>query len=134
MIELVSSARRLGREIAPVIGVDRAMQGHPPDDIDAIAREPVKLARVVSHQANPGAAKHLQHADGDPVVALIVLESDNAVGVDRVESSILQLISSNLVGQAEAATFLLEVKYDAAAVLRQLHERQAKLIPTVAAA
>jgi hypothetical protein len=51
-----------------------------------------------------------------------------------IESSILQLIGSNLVGQAEAATFLLEVKHDAAAVLRQLHERQAKLIPTVAAA
>jgi hypothetical protein len=43
MIELVSSARRLGREIAPVVGVDRAMQGHPPGDIDAGARESVKL-------------------------------------------------------------------------------------------
>ena len=87
MIELVSSARRFGREITPVVGVDRAMQRHPPRDIDAGAREPVKLARVVGHQANPGAAKHLQHADGDPVVALIIVEPENAVGVDRVESS-----------------------------------------------
>src|SRR5262249_47347393 len=101
--------------------------------IDACARESVKLARVVGHQANPGAAKDLQHAGGDPVVALIIVEPDNAVGIDRVESSILQLISSNLVGQPEAAPFLLEVKHDAAAV-RQLHERQAELIPAVAAA
>jgi hypothetical protein len=46
MIELVSRARRLGREIAPVVGVDRAVQRHPPRDIDACAREPIKLARV----------------------------------------------------------------------------------------
>lgn len=92
-IKLVSRARRLGREIAPVFGVARPVQWHPPADIDACAREPVKLARVVGHQANPGAAKHLQHSNGDPVVAFIIVEPENDVGVDRVESSILQLIS-----------------------------------------
>ena len=84
-IKLVSRARRLGREIAPVFGVDRPVQWHPPADIDACAREPVKLARVVGHQANPGAAKHLQHSNGDPVVAFIIVEPENDVGVDRVE-------------------------------------------------
>jgi hypothetical protein len=68
-------------QVAPVVGVDRAGARHPPADIDAGARELVKLSRVVSHQANPGAAKHLQHADGDPVVALIVVKPENAVGV-----------------------------------------------------
>ena len=47
MIELVSGARRLGGEAAPVVGVDGGMQRHPPCDIDASARERVKLARVV---------------------------------------------------------------------------------------
>jgi hypothetical protein len=28
-----------------------------------------------SLQANPGAAKHLQHPDGDPVVAFIIVEA-----------------------------------------------------------
>jgi hypothetical protein len=85
-------------------------------------------------RAVPGALGVVKHTDGDPVVALIIVEPDNAVGVDGVESSILQPIGSNLVRQAEAAAFLLEVKHDAAAVLRQLHERQAELIPTVTAA
>jgi hypothetical protein len=134
MIELVPSARRLSREIAPVVSVDRAMQRHSPDDIDAVTREPGKLTGVVGHQTNLGASKHLQHADRDPVIALIIVKPDNAISVDGVETSILQLISSHLIDQAEAATFLLEVKHDAAAVLRQLHECQAKLIPTVAAA
>src|SRR5262249_32803780 len=112
MIELVSRARRLGSEIAPVVGVDWPMQRHPSDDSDAAAKEAVKLAGIVGHQANAGAAKHLQHANGDPVVALIIFEPDGAVSVDGVESSVLQLISSNLIGQAETATFLLEVKHD----------------------
>src|SRR5262245_65433138 len=122
MIELMSTASRLSREIAPVAGVDRAMQRDPPGDIDARTREPVNVGRVVGHQANSRAAKDLQRADGNPVVAFIIFESENAVGVERVEPCILQLISSNLVDQAEAATFLLEVKDDAAAVLREVHE------------
>ena len=85
MIELVSRMRRLGREIAPIVGVDRAVQRHPPEDIDAGAREPIKLARVAGHQSNPGAAKHLQHADGDTVVAFVIIEPENAVSVHRVD-------------------------------------------------
>jgi hypothetical protein len=71
------------------------------------------MAQITSAKGRP--------ADGGPVVAFIIVVPENAVGIDRVESSILQLISSNLVGQAEATTFLFEVKHDAA-VLRQLHE------------
>jgi len=48
MNELVSTPRRLGCEIAPVAGVDRTIQRHPPADLNARAREPFKLARVIS--------------------------------------------------------------------------------------
>ena len=44
MIQLMARARRLGREIAPIVGGDRAMQGHSPRDIDAGAREFLELA------------------------------------------------------------------------------------------
>jgi hypothetical protein len=115
MTELVSRARRLSREMAPVVDIDPAVQRQPAGDIDACASQTVKLARAVRHQTNPGAAKHLQHAHRDPVVAFIIVEAKNAVGVDCVESCILQLISSTLVGQAEAATFLHKVKHDAPA-------------------
>src|SRR5262245_2041695 len=46
MIQVMSGARRLGREIAPIVGGDRPMQGHAPRDIDAGARELLELARV----------------------------------------------------------------------------------------
>src|SRR5262245_35833206 len=108
MIKLVPSARRLGREIAPVVGVDRAMERHSSADIEAGASESLKFAWVVSQQANSGAAKHLQHAGGDAVIAFIIVEPESAVGVERVEPSILQPIGSNLIGQAEAESLLLE--------------------------
>jgi hypothetical protein len=81
MIELVSSARRLGREIAPVVGVDRAMQGHPPGDIDAGARESVKLARVVGHQANPGAAK--RRRDTSFAIGIASMAVSSSAGFER---------------------------------------------------
>ena len=60
------------------------MQRHSSDDIDAAAKEPVELAWIVGHQASPGAAKHLQHPNSDPVVALIILEPDGTVSVDGI--------------------------------------------------
>lgn len=134
MTEFMSRALRLGGKITPVVGVYRAVQGYPFHDIDTAATKAIKFAGIVGHQANPGTAKQQQHASGDSVIALIIIEPDSAVRVDGIEATILQLIGPKLVGQAEATTFLLEVKHDAATVLRQLHERQAELIATVAAA
>src|SRR5262249_34539959 len=81
---------------------------------------------------HPRAAEQLQHAHRDAVIAFVVVEAQHGVGVDGIETGLLQLIGTDLVGEAEPAAFLLQVKNDPAAVLLTLLERQAKLTAAVA--
>ena len=53
------------------------------------------------------------------IVALVVGKAEAAVGVDRVEPAILQLIGAQLVGEADAAPFLAQVEQHAAAGRRR---------------
>ena len=87
MIELVARARRFGREIAPVVGIDGTMQRNAPDHLDAGLGEAVELGRIVGQEPHALAAEHLQHARRDAVVALVVVESKRGIGVDRIEAA-----------------------------------------------
>ena len=77
----------------------------------------VELCRIVGQQHHAGAAEHLQHAHRHAIVALVVVETERGVGVDRIEAGVLQLVGPHLVGEAEAAAFLREIEDDAAAGL-----------------
>src|SRR5262249_1279178 len=94
MIEAVAGAGRLRGEIAPVMRVDGRVERHAPFDLDAGAGEAVDLGRIVGHQPYAGAAEHVEHARGDRVVALVVVEAERGVGVDGVEPLVLQLIGA----------------------------------------
>ena len=115
MIELVAGARRLRRQIAAVVGIDRRLERHPAGDLDAGLGETVELGRVVGQQHDARAVEHLQHARGNAVVALVVIEAERGVGIDRVEAVVLHLIGAHLVGEAKAAAFLRQIQNDAAA-------------------
>ena len=91
VIKLVPGARRLGGEVASVVGVDRALQRNPADDIDTRAGKAIELSRVIGEQANARASEHLQHARGSTIVALIIVEAKRGIGVERVEAGVLQL-------------------------------------------
>src|SRR5262249_27926789 len=78
------------------------------------------------------AAQELQHAHRDAVVAFVVVEAEHGIGIDGVEACFLQVIGTDLVGESQAAAFLLQIQNDATAVLLELRERQAKLISAVA--
>ena len=69
MIELVARARRLGREIAPVVGVDRAVQRHPQGDIDAGAESPSSLLGLLVIRRTRVQPSICNIRDGDAVVA-----------------------------------------------------------------
>ena len=72
--------------------------------------------------------------DCHAVVALVVVKAERGVGVDRVEARVLQLVGPQLVGEANAATFLRKIKDDAAAGLLQPRQRQFQLIAAIAPA
>src|SRR4029077_17144203 len=79
-------------------------------------------------------AELLQHARRDAVVPLVVVEAERGIGVDGIEALILQRIGAHLVGEPEAAPFLLEIKNNAAALFVEPLGREAELVTTVAAA
>jgi len=58
---------------------------------------------------DPRAAKHPEHACGDAVVALIVIEAECGVGVEWVEAVVLRLICPHLVGATRPAGFLSQI-------------------------
>ena len=132
MIELVSGARRLGGEITSVVGIDRPLQRHASRYVDAGIGEAVELRRIVRQQPHPRAAEQLQHAHRDAVIAFVVVETQDGIGVDGIETGFLQLIGADLVGETQPAAFLLQIENDPAAVLLELRQRQAKLIAAVA--
>jgi hypothetical protein len=132
MIELVARARRLGGEIAPVVRVDRTMQGNSSRHFDPGLHKPIELCRIVGQQPHALAAENLQHAGRDSVVALVVIKAQGCVGVDRIEPSILELVGAHLVGEPEAATLLLEIENNAATQIIEPAERQSQLIAAIA--
>src|SRR5262249_55637110 len=114
VIEPMAGALELGGEVAAVVGVDRRVERQPPGHVDAGTGEAVELRRIVGEEAHARAAEDLEHARGDAVVALVVVEAERGVGVDRVETLVLELIGAHLVDKSDAAPFLLEIEDHAA--------------------
>ena len=133
MTELMAGARRFRRQIAAIVGVDRGLERHAAGDLDTGLGEAVDLGRIVGEQHHPVAAEHLQHADRDAVVALVIVEAERGVGVHRVEAAVLKLVGAHLVGETDAAAFLREIEDDAAAGLLQPRQRKLELIAAIAA-
>jgi hypothetical protein len=60
--------------------------------------------------SDPRAVQHPEHACGDAVIALIVIEAGCGVGVERVEAGVLQLIRPHLVGETKPAGFVSQIE------------------------
>ena len=54
-----------------------------------------------------------QDLRADPVVALVGLEAQGLVGLDRVLALVLELVGHDLVDEADAAALLAQVEQDA---------------------
>src|SRR3982751_2921798 len=99
--------------------VDRRLdlQRDPFRDRQAVAFEAHQLARVVRQQAHGLDPEILQDLDADAVVTLIGLEAETLVGFHRIEPLLLQFVGSYLVGEPDAAPFLVQIQEDAAALM-----------------
>ena len=75
------------------------------------------LGRIVGHKPHLVHAEMAQHLRPATIIALVGLEAEMHVGVNRVEPFLLQLVRLNLVHKAYAAALLLHVYQHALAFL-----------------
>src|SRR3954468_9853147 len=88
------------------------------DDLDAALAERAHLAWVIGQQANARNAKVVEDRGGQAEVPEVGLEPERMIGLDRVDSGVLQLVSLQLGHQADAAPFLKVIDHQSAAFLR----------------
>jgi hypothetical protein len=91
------------------------------------------LSPIVGEQPGPRAVQHPEHACDDAVIALIVIEAECVVGVEGIETVVLQLICPHLVGETKPAAFPSQIENDAAAEVFEQRQSEPKLFPAVAA-
>jgi len=92
-----------------------------------------QLARVVSEHAHGLDAQITQNLDTESVLALVGAEAEPLVGFDRIVALILQGVRADLVREADAAPFLIEIQNDAAAFGGDPLHRRVQLGAAVAA-
>src|SRR5204863_3884706 len=105
--ELVAHLVPFGAEIPGGVLRRGDFEREPFGNRQSVTLEPDQLARVVGQEPHRSDPEVLQDLDADAVVALIRLEAEPLVGFDGVEPLLLQLVGANLVGEADAAPFLV---------------------------
>ena len=108
-------------------------QWNPSDDVDSMLAKSVHLGRVVRHEPHAPHSERAQHLRRAAVVARVLGEPEETVGLERVEAVLLQGVRPELVGESDAPALLPEVEQDARVVPPDRLERRRELIPAVAA-
>lgn len=102
----VAHAVALGTEVVDVVRVDGGVQVDAGDHVEAGVGQGCLFERVVRDQAEAFDAEISQDGGADFVVPVVDREPERQVGVERVVPALLQGIGANLVGQADAASFV----------------------------
>src|SRR6266705_6164779 len=79
------------------------LAGKPRDHLDACVAERAYLARIIGQQANAWNAKVVEDCSRQAEVPEVRLEPKRMIGLDRVDSRVLQLVSPQFGHQADAA-------------------------------
>src|SRR5207244_8181809 len=87
----------------------------------------------VGQQADSAETELAEHFRCRQVNPLIGVKAQLLVGVERVETSILQPVGSQLVDEADAAPFLREVEQQPATCSRDRCDPAAQLVAAIAA-
>src|SRR5258706_14283025 len=75
-----------------------------------VALDGAEVSGIVADEAFEARAKLSQNLHVDAIISLVGFESKAFVGLYGVESFILQAVGTNLVGQANPSSFLVQVK------------------------
>src|SRR4051812_36778277 len=130
--EFVPGADCFGRQVTPVVGIDRRLERNASGDLDTRLNETVELGWIVGKQHDSRTVQGSQHHCRSSIVALVVLETQHRVGVAGIEPRVLQSIGPHLVRKTNTATFLGQVQNNATTDAFQARQRELKLVATVA--
>ncbi|SVB16436.1 uncharacterized protein METZ01_LOCUS169290, partial [marine metagenome] len=73
-----------------------------------------------------------KHIPANRVITQVCIKSQFLIGLDSISSSILELISPNLINKANTAPFLTKVQQNPCTLLRDLLQGTVELGTTVA--
>src|SRR5208337_2502642 len=99
---------------------------------EAVAAQALQLARIVGQQPHLADSQVAQDLRADPIVAQVLLEAQLEVGLDRVQSAILQRVGPDLVAQSDPAALLMEIDNHAGVGRQDPVDRFVQLLPAVA--
>ena len=91
----------------------------------------MNLLRIIGHQLERTNVEEPKDFYGVPITAQVHSMSKPKIGINCVESLILQLIGTEFLDQADAATFLMLVDKHSRALFRDCAQGQMKLLITV---
>src|SRR5205807_1090324 len=101
-------------------------------DLEAVGLDAGDLARVVRQDPDRREPEVGEDLVADPVLAGVSREAELEIGLDGVETLILELVGAQLVQQADPAPLLGHVEEDALLRRADLRERLPELLPAVA--
>ena len=105
---------------------------HPLDDANPRALELLDLVWIIRKKPHATNAERLQRFRCEFIIARIVRKTEPLVGLHGIEAAVLQLVSLQLVQQANSAALLRQIEDHARRLLRNLAKRKFKLRPAVA--
>ena len=88
----MAAAHLLGLEIRPIMVIGAEGEREALGDGDAVALDRGDFVRIIGQQPDPGEAQLAQHLGRGLVDALIRFETQLLIGIDRVETGILQAL------------------------------------------
>jgi hypothetical protein len=101
-------------------------------DFDAVAAQCADLRRIIRQKTYACEAQDAKHPHCRQIDALVVVKAKLLVGVDCIESAILQSLGAQLVDEANAPAFMREIKQHAPAFLGDGRDGAAQLVAAVA--
>src|SRR5690606_15257556 len=125
--------RPLRLQVQPVVRAGRDLERLATRDRQTVALKADDLARIVRQQTDRAEPEIEQDLRADAVVTQVRLEPERLVCLDRVLTLVLELVRPDLVGEADAASFLPQIDDGAAALLVDAAQRGVQLLTAVTA-
>src|SRR5438093_2452676 len=123
----------LGLEVADGLAVRAHLERDALDDLEAIPLDRDVLVGVVRQDADLPQPEVVEDLTANPVVAVIGLEAERLVRLDRVLSLVLELVGAELVAETDPAPLLPEIQDHALSFGSDDVHGALELAPTVAA-
>src|SRR3954454_18399974 len=111
----VAHSLLFGPQIGERVRIRRNLAAEQDDHLDVVLRQCTGFARIVREQANPFDAEIAQDRGRQSKISAVGLEPESMIGLDRIDTGILQLVSLQLRHQADASAFLILIDHGPAA-------------------